>query len=53
LTNGQDLFGFRLVGYQKVEDFVAPDEDSLGAWLTHLEQLTILTEIEEDYHFLK
>jgi serine/threonine protein kinase len=36
-----------------VEDFVAADEESLGPWLSNLEKMAILTEIEEDFRFVK
>jgi hypothetical protein len=53
LGSGQENFGFRLIGHDKVEDFVTADEEALDPWLNHLEKLALLTEVEEDFHFVR
>jgi serine/threonine protein kinase len=52
-VNGEEKYGFKLTGYNKSEDFYTHDSDELDTWLDVINSKAIMTEIREDYEFVR
>ena len=52
-SDGVERFGFKLTGQNHAEDFYAENSEDLDNWLDYINGKAILTEICEDYEFIR
>lgn len=50
---GEEIYGFKLRGANEELELYTASSDELDVWLDCFNGLTILTEIQEDYEFIR